>query len=346
MLDKDKHIYVCGLDGDYQMKQFGQMLEIIPLCNEVEKLTAICSICANGKKAYFTKRITNETGQKVIGNDNYLPVCRKCHKKRSSNIYKKVFKLKPFFIDIMSTSNIKKVPKKRGRKSKKEKEELLKLQQEGLLEPKVEKKPKKRGRKPKGGKIIKAKNILKSNEQVANPNIILHLKCNSKDLNNYKKGQLLNKKLNVDSFNLNNNKLDYCEINNKIKTNSIIDKNEIPNDSVSSKLIHEKIKKLKINLRHNNILYKRAACFWCTYEFDNPPIYIPKCKKNDTIEVYGCFCSPECACSYLKNEKLDDSTRWERYNLLNNLYSKIYNYEKNIKPAPNPFYTLENIMVI
>tara|TARA_Y100000591_G_C21845411_1_gene708412 strand:+ start:1165 stop:1716 length:552 start_codon:yes stop_codon:yes gene_type:complete len=84
MLDKDKHIYVCGLDGDYQMKQFGQMLEIIPLCNEVEKLTAICSICANGKKAYFTKRITNETGQKVIGNDNYLPVCRKCHKKRSS----------------------------------------------------------------------------------------------------------------------------------------------------------------------------------------------------------------------------------------------------------------------
>tara|TARA_Y100000591_G_C21845411_1_gene708413 strand:+ start:1764 stop:2735 length:972 start_codon:yes stop_codon:yes gene_type:complete len=241
----------------------------------------------------------------------------------------------------MSTSNIKKVPKKRGRKSKKEKEELLKLQQEGLLEPKVEKKPKKRGRKPKGGKIIKAKNILKSNEQVSNPNIILHLKCNSKDLNNYKKGQLLNKKLNVDSFNLNNNKLDYCEINNKIKTNSIIDKNEIPNDSVSSKLIHEKIKKLKINLRHNNILYKRAACFWCTYEFDNPPIYIPKCKKQDTIEVYGCFCSPECACSYLKNEKLDDSTRWERYNLLNNLYSKIYNYEKNIKPAPNPFYTLE-----
>jgi len=57
--------------------------------------------------------------------------------------------------------------------------------------------------------------------------------------------------------------------------------------------------------------------------------------------VYGCFCSPECACSYLKNEKIDDSTRWERYNLLNNLYSKIYNYEKNIKPAPDPFHTLE-----
>ena len=27
--------------------------------------------------------------------------------------------------------------------------------------------------------------------------------------------------------------------------------------------------------------------------------------------------------------------------MLNNLYCKIYNYEKNIKPAPSPFYTLD-----
>ena len=80
MLNKDKHIYICGLDGDFQMKKFGDLLELIPICNEVEKLSAICSICANGTKAYFTKRITNEKGQKVIGSDNYLPVCRKCHK--------------------------------------------------------------------------------------------------------------------------------------------------------------------------------------------------------------------------------------------------------------------------
>ena len=79
MLKRKKHIYVCGLDGDYQMKKFGQILDIIPLCNEVEKLSAICSICKNGTKAYFTKRITDEKGQKVIGTDNYLPVCRNCH---------------------------------------------------------------------------------------------------------------------------------------------------------------------------------------------------------------------------------------------------------------------------
>ena len=63
--------------------------------------------------------------------------------------------------------------------------------------------------------------------------------------------------------------------------------------------------------------------------------------ENNEIQGYGCFCSPECAVSYLKNENLDDSTKWERYAMLNNVYAKIYNYEKNIKPAPNPYYTLD-----
>ena len=35
MLSIDKHIYVCGLDGDYKMNKFGQILDIIPFCNEV-----------------------------------------------------------------------------------------------------------------------------------------------------------------------------------------------------------------------------------------------------------------------------------------------------------------------
>jgi len=41
------------------------------------------------------------------------------------------------------------------------------------------------------------------------------------------------------------------------------------------------------------------------------------------------------------NENIDNSTKFERYALLNNLYGKIYNYEHNIKPAPNPFYILD-----
>ena len=36
----------------------------------------------DGTKASFSKRITSETGQTVIGSDNYIPVCRKCYQKK------------------------------------------------------------------------------------------------------------------------------------------------------------------------------------------------------------------------------------------------------------------------
>ena len=53
---------------------------------------------------------------------------------------------------------------------------------------------------------------------------------------------------------------------------------------------------------------------------------------NNKYNVYGCFCSPECAVAFLKREPIDTSTLWERYSLLNNVYSNIFNYENNIKP--------------
>jgi len=38
---------------------------------------------------------------------------------------------------------------------------------------------------------------------------------------------------------------------------------------------------------------------------------------------------------------LDTAARFERYSLLNRIYCKIYNYSKNVLPAPSPLYTLE-----
>jgi len=45
--------------------------------------------------------------------------------------------------------------------------------------------------------------------------------------------------------------------------------------------------------------------------------------------------------AYLMKENIDDSTKFERYHLLNQIYSKIYNFKKNIKPAPSPYFLLE-----
>ena len=107
------------------------------------------------------------------------------------------------------------------------------------------------------------------------------------------------------------------------------------------KEINMKLKKIKINLYKNSCQDKKSACFWCTYDYDNPECYIPKYDIDGKLYGYGSFCRPECAVAYLMKENIDDSTKFERYHLLNQIYSKVYDYKKNIKPAPNPYFLLE-----
>jgi hypothetical protein len=112
-------------------------------------------------------------------------------------------------------------------------------------------------------------------------------------------------------------------------------------EDVSVKDINAKLKKLKLALYKNNLTDKKSACFWCTYDYDSPTCYIPKHESEAGLVVYGSFCRPECAAAYLLKENLDDSVKFERYHLLNQIYGKIYGYKKNIKPSPNPYYLLD-----
>ena len=250
--------------------------------------------------------------------------------------------------------NQKPPPKKRGRKPKPKSNE-----------PKPP--PKKRGRKPKGGKIIQKTNPkLITNTKISH-NVILHLKCSKNVLNNTNNDNMLNpitnynpEISNITSFSINNNnkisnlnfqnfkndtinnqntlKINTSQNNNiKVKSNN----NSKTDDNINLKELWIKLDILKKKLKMNNVSDKKSCCFWCTYNFDNPAVYIPKKYVNENYEVYGCFCSPECAVAYLKNENIDTSTLWERYCLLNNIYGKIYDYSKNIKPAPSPFFTLD-----
>jgi hypothetical protein len=222
--------------------------------------------------------------------------------------------------------------------------------------------PKKRGRKPKGGTIITAiENKSSSIEQIQN--IILHLKCNINELQP-------NTPQEITTFQFKNNKsadLRFMQLNNSTSTptpnvnqnidsniNPTTDSNLNPNidlnkslnteskDNNETKSILQKLEKLSFQLHIDKIYNKKSNCFFCTCEFDNNPIYIPKFQLNKLFHVYGCFCTPECACAYLMNDNnLDTASRFERYYLLNYIYGKIYNYEKNIKPAPSPYYLLD-----
>ncbi len=208
----------------------------------------------------------------------------------------------------------------------------------------IEKVPKKRGRKPKGGKVV----ICQPTQETScdqKVNIILHLKCNNDDLDPITDTPSSSPKLeNFQFSDSKNNDLNYMVYNTKTEINTIepVSPNNHDNLSDTMKNIWQKLEKLSNNLHVDNICDKKSACFHCTYDFDNVPIYIPKYELNKTFYVYGCFCSPECACAYLMNEKnIDTTTRFERYQLLNFLYCKIYDYSKNIKPAPCPYYMLD-----
>lgn len=113
-------------------------------------------------------------------------------------------------------------------------------------------------------------------------------------------------------------------------------------ENVNLKEINQKLKQLKVMLYKNAIqMDKKSACFWCTCEYDNTPCYIPKYEVDGVIYGYGSFCRPECGVAYLMRENIDDSTKFERYNMMNQIYGKVYNCKKNIKPAPDPYYTLD-----
>lgn len=87
-----KHVRVVGLCGNSSKKKFGQTLDLIPICDEVIKLSASCRICLDELEKInfrgnimsitgpFTKRISKSTEEKLIGgSDKYTPVCRYHH---------------------------------------------------------------------------------------------------------------------------------------------------------------------------------------------------------------------------------------------------------------------------
>ena len=210
---------------------------------------------------------------------------------------------------------------------------------------------KKRGRKPKGGKIIVQTTPITAQKETRQ-NVILHLKCSIKDLelNGDYNSNLINPNIESYNFSYAKNELQYELINNQNANTTNIDSliSEEKSDEEQSepetcdkKEIWRKLKGLEQSLHLNNISDKKSACFWCSYDFDNPPIHIPKHHIKDSYSVYGCFCTPECAVAHLMEENIDSSTKFERYSLMNHVYSKIYEYKKNIKPAPNPHYMLE-----
>jgi thymidine kinase len=79
----NKKIIVAGLNGDFKREIFGDILSLIPVCDNITKLFPFCYTCSTNKiirPAPFTKRITEDIETIVIGDKaTYIPVCRTCY---------------------------------------------------------------------------------------------------------------------------------------------------------------------------------------------------------------------------------------------------------------------------
>jgi hypothetical protein len=111
----------------------------------------------------------------------------------------------------------------------------------------------------------------------------------------------------------------------------------------NSKEIMKKLNRLKFSFHNGEPLQSKinhkSACFWDTCDFDTQMYYIPVMIVNDIFQVYGCFCSAECAVAFLLKEPIDTSTKFERLHLIQLLYGNPNG--RGIKPAPNPYYLLD-----
>ena len=80
----NKHVVICGLDSDYKREKFGQIWELIPYADKLTKLYGKCNNCDN--KSLFTHRISCEKQQEVVGNNNYISLCRSCYININKNV--------------------------------------------------------------------------------------------------------------------------------------------------------------------------------------------------------------------------------------------------------------------
>ena len=118
-------------------------------------------------------------------------------------------------------------------------------------------KNKKRGRKPKGGKILDS-----SQSEIVMPvleNIILHLKCSSKDISEIRYNDTV-----VEPF--------------------IEEECQEPLKIYAEDNLHQKIKNIAVRL-HTNEVNSRSECFWCTCPCDTASFYIPKNIQQNQYQV-------------------------------------------------------------
>ncbi len=78
---KNKIFYISGLDMTAEKKPFGLMPNLLAIADHIEKFVSICHDCSE-ENAIYSYYLGKKDTDIVIGNHEYIPLCRKCMLKR------------------------------------------------------------------------------------------------------------------------------------------------------------------------------------------------------------------------------------------------------------------------
>jgi len=76
-----KKFYIAGLNLTSERKPFGKMGELMCMSDNVQMLTAVCENCRNDNAIYTYYKGNNKSQDILVGDTEYMPLCRKCYEK-------------------------------------------------------------------------------------------------------------------------------------------------------------------------------------------------------------------------------------------------------------------------
>ena len=80
MAAEGKKFYIAGLNLTSEKKTFGKMGDLMCIADNIEMMTSICEICKS-EEAIFTYYKGQKDTDIMVGDAEYIPVCRECYNK-------------------------------------------------------------------------------------------------------------------------------------------------------------------------------------------------------------------------------------------------------------------------
>ncbi len=79
LAQKGKKFFIAGLNLTSEKKPFGKMGDLLCVSDNVTTMTSICEICKRDNAIFSYYKGNDKSADIVIGDSNYVPVCRECY---------------------------------------------------------------------------------------------------------------------------------------------------------------------------------------------------------------------------------------------------------------------------